>query len=678
MKVRILMFLLTLAQIYGQTAKITTIGNWKFQQLLFGDQMPNAGQLINGRRLADLGSLHCNPSGTLCLVWLVFQDGYKGLYKIFPNDGRIQEVLNKDSIDPATGRNYEIGLPFSVSDDLRASFNSLYDDVYLINQDNSIVALLRWGDNIPGIGSVSYGNGGFFTKDSTRILGYCIADSFWAVDYKIEQGSIIPINRVRNIGDQYLAFGNTTGTNNVYGFLNKLVRGQVSPESVPARQALDGKFEVTLLDTKPLKYPYEFYASYDIFTGEKDYGFSYKQNAANDNGLLTVAAKQPPDHFRPDIVFCNKDVGCYVVMPSIRKGQETSPVWTQSFIAISGRGEMAIETLEMKFDVFDPRDPQNPEWKSKNIYTTTTRDGFYSGLPEPVVRYSDHLFDKSDLSYVGGGYNINISPQISNDGRIFFEHKNDLQSSLVVATRINTITHGASFLPGPLAPRSFFTIFGKDLGSFGQAGAEYLTRLGGLEVSMCGLPVRLYYNSGPQNTTPGTEPTWQVNASVPSSLIPGQTCQIKANINGEVKDLGPVNIVEQNFAPFSFDQLGVKTVLLTKSSGSRICDPAVPGCAAPKPGEIITMWGTGGGQTAPTTDDRVASPGGVAEFNKKPVILLDSIPLYFTYAGRAPGFAALDQINIYLPDDAQEGAHVLSIVEAGEKTDFQIWVAKAL
>lgn len=202
------------------------------------------------------------------------------------------------------------------------------------------------------------------------------------------------------------------------------------------------------------------------------------------------------------------------------------------------------------------------------------------------------------------------------------------------------IVNGASFAPG-LAPNTIATIFGTNL-SWGtrvlQAsdirGGVMPTSLGNVEVYFEGWPAYLYYVS----------PT-QINFLVPSSLLPG-TFQFWVARQGT---RGPiVTVTLQEAAPAMF-QMAPGAVVATHLNGS-----VVSSDAPARAGEIVNLWATGLGQTNPDLEDGVLPAAAqwlslLGEFG----IRINGTavdPGSILYAGVAPGYAGLYQVNLRLPD----------------------------
>ncbi len=138
----------------------------------------------------------------------------------------------------------------------------------------------------------------------------------------------------------------------------------------------------------------------------------------------------------------------------------------------------------------------------------------------------------------------------------------------------------------------------------------------------------------------------QVNFLVPSTLTPGPV-DIELSLDGRYGEAVRVQLAEFSPALFPLDP---ETVLATRADGSVISydKPA-------RPGEIVILYATGLGATKP----RVPAgqiPTGIAWLDKLADFRLtlagetvDRANLL--YAGAAPGFAGLYQINLRLPEN---------------------------
>jgi uncharacterized protein (TIGR03437 family) len=69
------------------------------------------------------------------------------------------------------------------------------------------------------------------------------------------------------------------------------------------------------------------------------------------------------------------------------------------------------------------------------------------------------------------------------------------------------------------------------------------------------------------------------------------------------------------------------------------------------PGETISLYGTGLGT--------VTLKNGLAVADNTPQVSIDGLPATVTWAGRAPGYQGLDQINVQIPAGVHHGTSVV-------------------
>jgi uncharacterized protein (TIGR03437 family) len=205
-----------------------------------------------------------------------------------------------------------------------------------------------------------------------------------------------------------------------------------------------------------------------------------------------------------------------------------------------------------------------------------------------------------------------------------------------------SVVNAADNQSGALAANTLGTIYGANL-SYGTAAITSGNIQGGLlpvvlgdsetEVFVNHYAADLYYVS----------PT-QINFLVPPMLTPGPS-EVQVTIDGLA---GPaVAFTLAPAAPGLF-QLDLQNAIATETDGS-ILTPASPA----QPGDIVTLYATGLGEVTPPAIYGQLPVGAaplVAGANLS--ILLDGVAVDASaigYAGIAPGFAGLYQINLTLP-----------------------------
>lgn len=206
-----------------------------------------------------------------------------------------------------------------------------------------------------------------------------------------------------------------------------------------------------------------------------------------------------------------------------------------------------------------------------------------------------------------------------------------------------SIVNAADFTAGPLAPGAIGTIFGKGLSYATKAlspedmnGGLLPTALigTGVTVNVGGLAANIFYVSPNQ-----------INFLVPSLLRPGR-CDLQVVLDGIA---GPIVSLDLAAASPALFQLNAQTAIATHLDGSLITNDAPA-----RRGDVLILYATGLGETIPpmvysTAASKPATLKDLAAFS----LALDGVPLdssLILYAGIAPGFAGLYQINVQIPN----------------------------
>lgn len=207
----------------------------------------------------------------------------------------------------------------------------------------------------------------------------------------------------------------------------------------------------------------------------------------------------------------------------------------------------------------------------------------------------------------------------------------------------STVVHAASQQSGSFAPNTIVTLYGRELAYVSRPVQDADIRDGllptvlpgtGVRVLVEGQPAPLYYVS----------PT-QVNLLLPASLKPGVR-RLQLALDGRT---GPAIEIQVGVAAPGLFQAQPGWALAVRLDGSLVTyeRPAAPG-------DVLILFATGLGAVAgplPRIGEvaRVAAPLAAAGAF---MVLLNGEPLaadHLFYAGLAPGFAGLYQINLRVP-----------------------------
>lgn len=220
-----------------------------------------------------------------------------------------------------------------------------------------------------------------------------------------------------------------------------------------------------------------------------------------------------------------------------------------------------------------------------------------------------------------------------------------------------SIFNAASFAPitNAVAPGEIITIFGSGLASdtFGAQTLPLPKTLGQTQVTVNGIAAPLLYVS-----------QTQINFLVPSAVSPGvATFQVT---NNNVKS-NEVTVYADLTAPGIFTQTsnGVGPAAVTHLDYSLVTEnnPAVAG-------EILILYLTGLGSVTPPVPDGAAGPANPSNVDEytNGSLSMDIFDSMFVdtsvsvgFAGTAPGFAGLYQINFTVPSGVASGQAYLDI-----------------
>lgn len=208
----------------------------------------------------------------------------------------------------------------------------------------------------------------------------------------------------------------------------------------------------------------------------------------------------------------------------------------------------------------------------------------------------------------------------------------------------SSVVNAANYKAGPLAPNTIGSLYGKDLAYAMRALTADDLYAGTLPTTLIGSGVRVQINRVAAFLY-FVSPS-QVNFLVPSTLTPGPA-EIQLSLDGRYGESVRIQLAEYSPALFMQDP---ETVLATHVDGS-----VVTGSKPARPGEVIVLFATGLGSTSPRLPaGQIPRTIGWLDKMQDFRVLIDGQTVdreRIFYAGVAPGFAGLYQINLKLPDD---------------------------
>ncbi len=214
---------------------------------------------------------------------------------------------------------------------------------------------------------------------------------------------------------------------------------------------------------------------------------------------------------------------------------------------------------------------------------------------------------------------------------------------------IASVTDGASF-SAAVAPGGLATIFGSNFTGDAAGGATTVPlprQLLDLSLTINGTLVPLLYVS----------PT-QINFQMPYETAVGNA---QALVTTSVGNSGVFSFVVQTTAPALFQYDGNNAV--ADNSDFSLNQPSNPA----SPGDFIVAFATGGGAVTNQLADGVPAPSQpLSRVTATPLgAKIDGEDATVSFAGLAPGFVGLLQMNITVPSDLPSGAYPLIITIGG-------------
>ena len=217
----------------------------------------------------------------------------------------------------------------------------------------------------------------------------------------------------------------------------------------------------------------------------------------------------------------------------------------------------------------------------------------------------------------------------------------------------NAVLNAASYvspgLPGgAIARGSMFSIFGSALGPSVPVQALAFP----LQAALGGVSVRVFQGATTVDALPVFVSQAQLNAIMPSNAPTGRA-SVQVTYNGVRSNPAPVNIVPSSFGIFAANSAGSGPGI-AQNFNSAADQPVNSLIATAKPGQVITLWGTGLGPA--NGPDNVAPTAGDLPIPVE--VYIGGKLARRLYSGRTPCCSSIDQISVYVPDDAPRGCYV--------------------
>ena len=220
------------------------------------------------------------------------------------------------------------------------------------------------------------------------------------------------------------------------------------------------------------------------------------------------------------------------------------------------------------------------------------------------------------------------------------------------------VVNGASFQTGPIAPGGIVSLFGENLAIDSEAASvtPLSDSLGGAVVEVLGVgPAPLLFAS------PG-----QINFIAPWALP--RTARLRVQVGDQPSRV--VNNSTADAAPAVFLLEGGRAAALIAGTGSLAASTEeFPGSHPISRGEYLQLYVAGLGLVDPEID--LGAPAvGLHTALEPPTVWFGDIPVQPAFAGLAPGFVGLYQINVLVPQNAPLGeSSPVRVTAGGERSN---------
>jgi uncharacterized protein (TIGR03437 family) len=232
-----------------------------------------------------------------------------------------------------------------------------------------------------------------------------------------------------------------------------------------------------------------------------------------------------------------------------------------------------------------------------------------------------------------------------------------LAVGVLTSVVITDAENGASFASG-IVPNAWLTIKGANLSTVTDNWNNSVVN-GVLPTTLDGVTVRVggqlayisYVNPG------------QINAVAPN-ITAGST---SVTVSNSIGTSPAVNFTAQIFGPAFFLWPGGYAVATRQDFSIAVKNGTFPGATtvAPKPGDVLILWGTGFGPTKPPAPVGVAVPAGSYPAANNVTVTVGGVNATVYGTALASGSAALFQVAIQVPTTLADGDYPVVATVSG-------------
>lgn len=250
---------------------------------------------------------------------------------------------------------------------------------------------------------------------------------------------------------------------------------------------------------------------------------------------------------------------------------------------------------------------------------------------------------------------------------------------------VNTASVMAPDLPGgAIAQGSVFSIYGSNLGPTNGVQVNAFP----LQTTFQNVSIKVFRGTTSVDALPIYVSATQINALMPSNAPLGRvSVQVTYNAPslpcfgpgsapcyGPTSNPVPVTVIPSSFGIFALNGGGFGPGIL-QNFISQASQPINSAKQTARPGQVITMWGTGLGPLA--VPDNVAPPA--ASLPVQVEVFVGGKSANVAYSGRTPCCSGVDQIVFTVPQDAPQGCFVpVQVRVAGQVVSNAVTMAISL
>jgi uncharacterized protein (TIGR03437 family) len=239
------------------------------------------------------------------------------------------------------------------------------------------------------------------------------------------------------------------------------------------------------------------------------------------------------------------------------------------------------------------------------------------------------------------------------------------------AITVTSVANTASQMAGGVSPGEIVTINGTAIGPPGVLRGAPDPNTGVLPASLGNVSVQFDGNPGPLVSVSAN----QIVAIVPYEIDGQPGTQLTVTFNGQSSTPTRLSVVPAAPGLFTADSSGAGAARCTNADGSPNSDsnPALPG-------DTITFYGTGEGQTTPPGVDGLVAADVVPQPNLPVSVTIDGLAAtVVTYGGISGQPAGYFQVSVQVPDNAggSDPQVVLTVGDASTQQNVTVAVSAA-